>query len=151
MSARHFAGVGAQPLRKTVLALASLLVGVAVVFIVIAALPSISRALGVTDVRTVTRISPKRESGGQISREAVDARSRELFPEDDDADGASELALVRSKTSLYGTPGKQRMGTVDAGTPVLIVGEKAGYYRVVVLGNEKKQSGWIEKTSVRLR
>lgn len=151
MSDRQFAGIGRQPLRKTVLVLASVLVGISVVFIVIAALPSISRALGMTDVRTVQRVSPRRESAGQISREAVDARSRELFPDDDDADGASELALVRAKTSLYATPGKQRLGTVDAGTPVLIVGEKASYYRVIVLGDEKKQAGWVEKTSVRLR
>jgi len=148
---REPATIGPQPLRRLALTGATALIGVSVVFILIAALPSISRGLGLTDVRTVTRVVPKHESAKTISRDAVDARSRELFPDDDDPDGASELAIVRAKTSVYATPGKQRLSTVNPGTAVLIIGEKGGYYRVVVLGEDKKQMGWVEKTSVRLR
>jgi hypothetical protein len=143
----------AGALRRTVLVISSALIGVAVVFVVIAALPSISRALGITEVRTTTRVSPKHESANTISRDAVDARSRELFPDtdDDDVAGSSELAVVRARTSVFATPGRQRMMTVEPGTAVLIVGEKAGYYRVVVMDEEKRQAGWIEKKSVRVR
>lgn len=144
--------IAARPIRRAVLTLASVLIGVSVGFVVIAALPSISRGLGLTDIRTVTRVVPKHESAKTISRDAVDARSRELFlNDDDDAEGASELALVRARTSVYATPGKQRIVTIDAGTAVLIIGERQSYYRVVVLGDEKKQMGWIDKSSVRLR
>lgn len=143
--------IGPQPLRRALLALVTGLIGASVAFVVIAALPSIGRGLGLTDVRTVTRVVPKRETGKTISRDAVDARSRELFLDDDDSEGASELALVRARTSVYATPGKQRIVTIDPGTAVLIIGEKDSYYRVVVLGDEKKQMGWIDKSSVRLR
>lgn len=147
------AAIGPEPIRRSALVVATGFVIVAVVFVVLAALPSLSRGLGLTDVRTVTRATPKHESANQISREAVDDRSRELFPsgDDDDTDGASELALVQVKSTLYATPGKQRLGAVNARTAVLIIGEKAGYYRVVVLGDEKQQTGWISKGSVRPR
>ncbi|MFO0617092.1 MAG: hypothetical protein U0414_31135 [Polyangiaceae bacterium] len=139
-------------LRKSVLFLVSALGAAAVVFVVLAALPSIGRGLGMTDVRTTTRMSPKHESAKTISRDALDAPSRSLFPDDDDdVAGASELAVVRARTSIFAQPGKQRVGMIEQGTAVLIVGEKGSYYRVIVMGEESRLPGWIDKKSVRVR
>jgi hypothetical protein len=123
-------------------------------FVVAAALPSAGRALGWTEVRTVSRSSLRGTSAEQAGLEAMHEKERSLGD-----DGEDELdprfgargASVRVKTQVFETPGKAALGTLPSGAIVRVLGEREGFYHVLYEDQGEAEIGWVKKADLLFR
>lgn len=140
---------------RAFLALAYVTLAVAVGFVVTAALPSVTRALGWSEVRTVSRESPRNTSAGRAGMEALAEKERTLdLDEGDDVDSADtdgRAAFLRTKSVVYELPGKAPIGMLPAGTMVQVLGQRSEFVHVLYEDGGEGNIGWIRKSDLLVR
>jgi hypothetical protein len=144
------------PSHRTFLALTYLVLAVALGFVVMALLPSVGRALGWTEVRTVSRTSQHTTSANRAGAEALAEKERTLglddLEDDNDPDVGAHTAIVRASAQIFAAPGgKKPVGTLPRGTLIHLLGEKADFFHVLYDEQGEAAMGWVKKSDVLVR
>jgi len=144
------------------------MVVVSLSFIFAAALPPVARALGWSEVRTVSRGSQRSSSAERAGLAAVHEKEHALGIDDDD--GLADLnfdlglsAVVRVKTQVFevapevSLPGaapahpKAALGSLPPGTAVRVLGERGAFLHILYDDQGDAEMGWVAKSDVTVR
>jgi hypothetical protein len=141
---------------RPLLAVTYLVIAGTLAFVAAAVAPSIGRALGLSEVRTVSRSSQRTTSVNRAGVEAVEEKERLLgagdLDDDLDPDNAARTAAIRTKSAVvFDTPGKKPITALPAGAMIRILGERSDFFHVLYEDQGEAAIGWVKKSDVLVR